>query len=173
MAHEAQRKFCESVKALYPQYFFEKHVLDVGSLDVNGTNRYLFTDCKHVGIDLIEGPNVDHVSLAHEWMQPFKAVYDTIISTECFEHDKYLPWTLQSICKLLKPGGLFLFTCATTGRPEHGTAESKPDDSPATHDYYKNVRLEDIMNVVDVEKYFTDFSFQVNGDDLYFYGIKR
>ena len=173
MAHEAQKKFCESVKALYSQYFFEKHVLDVGSLDVNGNNRYLFTDCKYVGIDLIEGPNVDHVCPAHEWMKPFKSVYDTIISTESFEHDKDLPWTLQAICRLLKPGGFFLFTCATTGRPEHGTHNASPDASPATNGFYQNVTMHDIMNVIDIEKFFTDFSFQVNGDDLYFYGVKR
>jgi hypothetical protein len=45
MAHQAQQDFCNSVRQLFPDHFRGKTVLDVGSLDINGNNRYLFTDC--------------------------------------------------------------------------------------------------------------------------------
>ena len=62
-----------------------KLVLDIGSLDINGNNQYLFEDCQYTGIDVGVGKNVDIVSKAHELKMP-SGTYDTIISTECFEH---------------------------------------------------------------------------------------
>jgi SAM-dependent methyltransferase len=50
--------------------------------------------------------------------------FQTIVSTECFEHDPEWKASFQKIVSMLKPGGLFAFTCATTGRGEHGTRRS-------------------------------------------------
>lgn len=47
MAHKAQITYCNQIKQLYPEYFIGKNVLDVGSMDINGNNRYLFTDCNY------------------------------------------------------------------------------------------------------------------------------
>lgn len=52
MAHQEQVRFCESVREKFPSLFVGKKVLDAGSLDINGNNRYLFTDCEYVGIDV-------------------------------------------------------------------------------------------------------------------------
>src|SRR3954470_10882706 len=61
VAHSQQIAFCQRVKALLPQHFTGKRVLDCGALDINGNNRYLFTDCEYTGIDVVGGPNVDIV----------------------------------------------------------------------------------------------------------------
>lgn len=179
MAHPAQEQFCRSVKQRFPSLFVEKFVLDVGSLDINGNNQYLFDDCLYLGIDLAIGRNVDVVSKGHELSLPDQT-FDLVISTECFEHDRYYDKTLRNMLRLLKPGGLFLFTCATKGRAEHGTLRTSAVDAPFLAeygewaDYYKNLEESDIRSVLDVDKAFSSYEFSVNqtSHDIYFWGIK-
>lgn len=176
MAHQEQIDFCTSVKALYPKHFKGVKVLDIGSLDINGNNRYLFDNCDYTGIDIGEGKNVDVVCSGHEFKSDTQ--FDVIISTECFEHDKHYEETLRNAYDLLKCGGLLLFSCAAPGRPEHGTTRTSPKDSPFTTDYYKNLGIDDIYEVFNnmmVTK-FTEHHISVRDtfpQDLYFYGIKR
>jgi hypothetical protein len=35
---------------------------------------------------------------------------------------------------VLRPGGVLILTCATTGRHEHGTTRTSPAMSPSTND---------------------------------------
>jgi hypothetical protein len=56
-----------SMSYMFLQYFIDKCVLDVGSLDINGNNRYLFDNCEYTGLDIGEGPNVDIVMPIHEY----------------------------------------------------------------------------------------------------------
>lgn len=182
MAHPEQKAFCEKVKALYPSYFDGKRVLDVGSLDVNGNNRFLYTNSEHIGIDVGPGNNVDIVCVAHEYNEP-DGSFSAIISTECFEHDMHYEKSLQNIVRLLASDGMFVFTCATTGRPEHGTRRSDggvnapllPLQGEDWADYYKNITEEDVRAAIDVDGTFKEYQFEVNpvAHDLYFYGIKK
>jgi SAM-dependent methyltransferase len=180
MAHQQQIDFCNSVKETFPDLFRECLVLDIGSLDINGNNQYLFEDCLYLGVDLLPGKNVDLASKGHELMLPDESI-DVIISTECFEHDQFYALTLKNIVRMLKPGGLFVFTCATTGRPEHGTRRTTPKDSPFTQefgdwsDYYKNLQEDDIQSVLDMKALFKKYAFSVDSvtHDLYFWGIKK
>lgn len=201
MAHINQQKFCVTIKALFPDYFQNKKVLDIGSLDINGSNRPLFTNCEYTGVDIGPGPNVDVVSKGHELNHPDES-YDVIISTECFEHDKFYRETLQNATRMLRPNGLLLFTCASTGREEHGTVKAHPGSSPFTsvtqdwESYYKNLTEQDVREAIDVETIFTlrcrwtcgdkkpgvhdhtiripkfQFLYCDNSCDLYFWGIK-
>jgi hypothetical protein len=84
--------------------------------------------------------------------------------------------------KLLRSGGLMVFTCASTGRPEHGTLRSQPEDAPFLlgidekwGNYYKNLTEDDIRSVIDINNVFVDFNFEYepNSFDLYFWGIKK
>ncbi len=142
MAHFQQIQFLKSVKNKFPNYFSNVNVLDCGSLDINGNNRYLFDNYQYTGIDIGHGPNVDIVCKIHEF-EGDGNLYDVVVSSECFEHDQFYEKSLQNMFKLLKPGGMMLFTCATEGRPEHGTRRTSPSDSPFTSnqegwsDYYK------------------------------------
>jgi hypothetical protein len=96
MAHPEQREFCEKIKAAFPAHFQDVDALDVGSLDINGSNRDLFTNTNYVGLDLGEGKNVDVVGPVHKAYSA-SGLFDTVISTECFEHDKYYKKSLQAI----------------------------------------------------------------------------
>jgi SAM-dependent methyltransferase len=153
MAHKEQRDFCIKVKEKFPEFFKNKKVLDIGSLDINGSNRDLFENCNYLGLDVGEGRNVDIVSVGHLFDGPDN-YFDTIISTEVFEHDMYYEETIKNIMRMLKPGGLFLFTCAAPGRPEHGTRRQGEWCAPLLlqiseewADYYKNLTEDDVRNL--------------------------
>lgn len=60
--HPAAKDFMLFVKQMFPQYFNNKMVLDVGSGDINGNNLFLFENCDYNGNDVIEAPNVTIVS---------------------------------------------------------------------------------------------------------------
>lgn len=179
MAHPQQQEFCKSIQQKYPDFFKESLVLDIGSLDINGNNQYLFENSLYFGVDVAAGRNVDIISKGHELMF-HDATFDLIISTECFEHDQYYPDTIKNIYRMLKPGGMFIFTCATTGRPEHGTSRTTPHDAPLLQsienwsDYYKNLTESDIRDIFDIDMNFQSYEFTTNTEscDLYFWGIK-
>jgi hypothetical protein len=179
MAHHAQRVFFTRVNNKFPERFSGCSVLDIGSLDINGNNRYLFRDYTYIGVDVGHGRNVDVVCKGHEYKSDEQ--FDIVISSECFEHDMYYNLTIMNGIELTKPGGLFTFTCASLGRPEHGTNKTKPEDAPLLSkyedwgDYYKNLTEEDIREVFNPDEYFSEYEFEYNPKecDLYFWGIKK
>ena len=175
MAHQEQKNFCLQVKQKFREVFDNPNakILDCGSLDINGNNRYLFASKDYTGIDLGPGRNVDVVSRIHEF-DAESASFDIVISTECLEHDKFYGESLRNMLRMLKPGGLLLLTCATTGRPEHGTHLSTIGDSPFTLDYYKNLEADDIRDSIPMEAFEAHgFSVNARSHDLYFWGVKR
>lgn len=175
MAHREQMQFCTYVKNKFLEKFENCRVLDIGSLDINGNNRFLFSgDFEYVGVDIGEGKNVDIICRGHEYKSD--VLFDVVMSTECFEHDEFYDLTLQNMYLHLKPEGVFLFTCATTGRKEHGTKRTSPEDAPFVTDYYKNVTEKDVREVLNIEELFSDFQFisrTTAPHDLYFWGIKK
>lgn len=179
--HIQAKQFTQFVKKIFPDYFVNKIVLDVGSGDINGNNRHLFNNCEYNGNDVIQAENVTIVSKTKDL--PFDDNYfDTIVSTECFEHDPEYSLSINKIYKMLKPNGLFFFTCASTGRAEHGTKRTSPDQSYGTignlHDmcdYYKNLTEIDLNNVLELNQLFLvwDTYYNRRSKDLYFVGIKK
>jgi SAM-dependent methyltransferase len=178
--HEEARQFTLFVKSILPDYFHSKIVLDVGSGDINGNNRFLFENCIYQGNDVIQAPNVTIVSKTKDLSFPDN-YFDTIISTECFEHDPEYKESFLKIYKMLKPEGLFCFTCASTGRAEHGTRRTSPGCSYGTlgnlddmSDYYKNLTENDLNDVLKLNDLFSKWDTYYNSEshDLYFLGIK-
>jgi SAM-dependent methyltransferase len=179
--HKEAREFTLFVRRILSEFFIGKVVLDVGSGDINGNNKFLFENCEYNGNDVIQAPNVTIVSKTKDL--PFKDnTFDTIVSTECFEHDPEYKESIIKIYKMLKPNGLFCFSCASTGRPEHGTRRSNPNDSYGTignledmSDYYKNLTEIDLNNILLLNTMFSVWDTYYNDDskDLYFVGIKK
>jgi len=179
--HKEAVCFIKKISVLLSKYFLNKMVLDVGGGDINGNNRIVFSDCDYNCNDVCPSPNVTCVSRTK--CLPFdNNSFDTIISTECFEHDPEYKDSFLKIYDLLKPNGLFLFTCASTGRPEHGTRRSKPHQSYGTindiedmRDYYKNLTEKDLNEVLNLNKNFAVWKTYYNSfsKDLYFFGIKK
>ena len=180
MSHKAQLQFCHKVRERFPKYFKKVRVFDGGSLDINGNNKWLFEDFDYIGCDLKEGVNVNTVCKIHEYPGANES-FDIVISTECFEHDPNYTDSIRNMVRMLKSGGLFIMSCATTGRPEHGTMRSDGNHANPFGDgeYYKNLTEEDIRNCfffcLPLEAVFKEFEFTTNEEacDLYFWGIKK
>jgi len=179
--HPEARDFTLFVKQILSYFFINKRVLDVGSGDINGNNRFLFENCEYNGNDVIQATNVTIVSKTKDL--PFEDnTFDTIISTECFEHDPEYKESFIKIYNMLKPDGLFCFTCASTGRGEHGTRRTSPCDSYGTignledmSDYYKNLTETDLNEVLPLNDLFSVYNtyYNFSSSDLYFVGIKK
>lgn len=171
MSHQQQMDFVFSVKARFPQFFVGQSVLEVGSLNINGSVRDFFEgSLRYIGCDLGEGPGVDIVCAGHEL--PYEDwSFDVVISCECFEHDKHWQKTFQKMIDLTRPGGLVIFSCATIGRAEHGTTRTSPSDAPFTNDYYLNLEEKDFEGF---KSFFTEYQFSEcqSPRDLYFWGLK-
>ena len=77
---------------------------------------------------------------------------------------------------MTKENGLVIMSCATTGRPEHGTRRSSPADAPLVEwDYYKNLTEQDFVEAMPIQDMFSEYQFSTNtgSKDLYFYGTKK
>lgn len=173
MSHTAQMDFVARVKARFPEFFTHRRVLEVGSLNINGTVRDHFTDCDYVGVDLDNGPGVDVVGEGQELNYP-TGLFDVSISAECFEHNPHWVETFNNMHRMTD--GLVIVTCATTGRPEHGTTACEPSSSPLTvdrWDYYENLTEQDFRDCFDLDAMFTEYEFTTNDffNDLYFWGL--
>jgi SAM-dependent methyltransferase len=153
-------------------------VLEIGSLNINGSVRDFFTDCDYVGIDIGEGKGVDIICEGQKFDAPDDS-YDQVISCEVMEHNPYWIETFNNMVRMCKPGGLVTMTCATTGRREHGTTRTSVSDSPLTvgagWNYYRNLREADFRREINFDLAFSHFYFNVNWQsfDLDFLGIKR
>ena len=179
MHHEVLH-FVYETKNLYPHHFNNVRVLEIGSRRVldQPTVRCHFSDCDYIGVDISEGDCVDVVSKGHEYKTD--QLFDTIISCECFEHDPFYDLTITNMINLLKPGGLLLFTCASLGRPEHGTRSTSPESSPATaeiegwQDYYRNLTEFDFKKVPAFSNMKGNYWVSNEGTkDLYYRGWKK
>lgn len=95
--------------------------LEIGSRNINGTVRGVFKG-KYVGIDFVEGPDVDIIMNAHDLQFP-DASFDVVVCTEMLEHDSAFWITLSEVARVLKVGGHFLMTTRGNGFDEHGWPE--------------------------------------------------
>lgn len=114
-AYRATEKFVE-------QHIKEDHsmleVLDVGSFDVNGSMKPIFSGFKsYTGLDMREGQNVDVVCNAHK-MHFQDNSFDLVVSNQCFEHDPMFWITFLEMSRVVKPGG-FIFICSPSCGPYH------------------------------------------------------
>lgn len=178
MSHYEQQEFVklaiDHIKKVNNN-FFNFNVLDVGSYDVGGSVKYLFLNTKkYLGIDLVEGPNVDLVLNGDE-LYKLNQKFDIIISCECFEHAKNWKSIFQQMSDQTSDNGYVIFTCASRGRVEHGTSRTINSDSPGTDEiYYKNIFKSDIKKNFNLEKIFKDYFlfYNIKSSDLYFIGLK-
>lgn len=98
-----------------------KRVLEVGSLNVNGSLRMHVEALGpgfYVGIDLFNGPGVDMAAdiCDSHWEL---ARIDLLISTEMLEHARDWRAAVRNMKRLLAPGGVILLTTRSIGFARH------------------------------------------------------
>lgn len=101
--------FYLKIKEKYPTYFNDKKILEIGSSRMHDENKFLFDNCNHLGIDDVATSNVDVVTQAYKFNGP-DSFFDTIICSDYLANDLYYEETIENIIRMLKPGGLFIFT---------------------------------------------------------------
>lgn len=101
-----------------------KRVVEVGSLDVNGTLRPVIEAMNpghYLGVDIEMGPNVDEVCDATDLLERYgEGAFDVVLSTEMLEHVR--PWreVVRNLKHVVSPGGVLLATTRSFGVPYHG-----------------------------------------------------
>lgn len=178
MASSIQQGFIAMLARHLPEYFRDARVLEVGSLDINGSIRGLFARCDYTGIDVAGGKSVDVVCQGQDYDAP-DGSFDHVVSCEVMEHNPSWKETFANMIRLCRPGGLVSMTCATTGRREHGTARTSPDSSPLTvamgWDHYRNLTARDFSEAFPLGSHFSRHRFFCDwaSYNLYFAGIRR
>ena len=103
----------------------ELKIVDIGSLDINGSYKSLFENenWEYIGLDIEEGKNVNIV-LENENELPFdNDSIDVVISGQAFEHMEF-PWiVIKEISRILKPNS---FACIIA--PSSGPYHAYPRD---------------------------------------------
>lgn len=175
MAHKEQLYFFLNVKHFFSRYFRRTRVLEVGSLNINGSVREFFEECDYKGIDIGPGDCVDEVCQGQDFAGP-ACSYDVVLSTEVFEHTEDWDKILLNMLRLVKRNGLVVFTCAAPGRPQHGTRLFSSMAAPhvaAGPDYYRNLSTQDFRDAFAFEHWFSNHLFVEEGGCLYFAGLAK
>jgi predicted methyltransferase len=122
-------------------------VVELGSRTVggqwpySGSVRHLFPGASYVGVDAVDGPNVDVVNNEAAWQpEPFLAV-DTVVCTETLEHTPEADKICRNAWSLLQPGGVFVVTAAGVGRAPHSAVDGGP---LRDGEFYHNVNREEL-----------------------------
>src|ERR1043165_8630284 len=96
-----------------------KRVLEVGSLDVNGSVRgdvMALRPAEYVGVDLRPGPGVDLICDAGDLVARFgDDAFDVVISTELLEHARDWRRIVSNIKRVTRPGGLMIVSTRSYG----------------------------------------------------------
>lgn len=141
MTNFNKKEFCKKIKEKFSNYFIGRKVLDI-----NGENKDLFNECNYLGLGLDDDKNLIFTPYLFDGPDNY---FDTIIYTDGLNHDLFYTETIKNIIRMLKPGGLFLFTC-------------------------DNLKEKDFIEISEFNQVFPDCYFEHNKDSSYinFYGIK-
>jgi len=106
--HNTQKILMNALMKKYFKNNTNKTVYDIGSYDVNGNHKNDVTNLKfnYIGVDVLQGPNVDLVVDSNFNYSKLYNQCDYIISGSCLEHVE-APWLFAlEIYKSLKPNGI-------------------------------------------------------------------
>lgn len=94
----------------------EASILEIGSLDVNGSLRSHSTDGHHyIGIDYSAGEGVDFAIADGEPWPVDDAAFDLVIASSVFEHDAFFWETFSQMVRKTKPGGYIYINAPSNG----------------------------------------------------------
>jgi SAM-dependent methyltransferase len=106
--------------------FFDKYfsigmnrVLEVGSLDVNGSLRkWKPADVEWIGVDIEPGKGVDVIVQPHERLPFPDDHFDLVVATSVFEHDTAFWKTMAEIARVANDGA-YIYISAPSNGPIH------------------------------------------------------
>ena len=117
----------------------EIKIVEIGSQSVNKSiKEYLDKNHNYIGVDMVEGNNVDIV-LEDPYKLPFeKESIDVVISISTFEHTEFFWLSYLEILRILKPTGLFFLNAPSNSNYHRHSSDNwrfYPDSSKALENW--------------------------------------
>lgn len=132
-----------------------KDVLEVGSLDVNGSVRPFVMargPASYVGVDVVDGPGVDRVLDAVDLAATFGPdSFDVVISTEMLEHAEDWQAAIANMVAVLRPGGVLVWTTRSPGFAYHHPPDRWRYTQQAMAEILQRLLLEPLVVMDDPE----------------------
>ncbi len=107
-------------RALTTPEVYDRTVLEVGSLDVNGSPRadvMAMGPRRYWGIDLAMGPGVDQIISISEYRE--NGFWDIVITCEMLEHVEDWRAVIGNLKRITVEGGCLIITTRSLGFPYH------------------------------------------------------
>lgn len=161
----------EKFKPIYTQQRNYQKILDVGSLDINGSQRYfnflghppywleiVSNTQSYLGVDLMEGKGVDVVMNSHK-LKFEKETFDLVICVNMLEHDSNYKKTIKELLRVAQKGADIAIVCSNEKHEEHQQLGGGSED-------YGNIKLADL--VAELKKYKVNklVTFEIGGDNF-------
>lgn len=158
-------------------------VLEIGSLNINGSLRDLFLDqSNYWGIDVQDGPGVDEVADARTWSGFTSGGYDLVLCAEVLEHQYDWRGIINQSAFHTADDGYFIMTAAGVGRHphsaktgwhlEHGQYDEQPHDITDELEYYKNITEYDLSDCLE-DVGFRHWNITTPGEDIQCWATRR
>jgi SAM-dependent methyltransferase len=145
--HYNNRLWLAELKATHPDWFTGGRVLELGSGGADPVIRELFNNPEeYVGVDIVEGPNVDVVADAAT-VDFGNTRFDTVMCFSLLEHAPNWRDCLTNAVDLMKQGSVMVGCHGAEGNQHHGP---EPWAIVTEQDFLDHVRTLD----VDIEESF-------------------
>jgi len=167
------------LQSVAQQYSCTGPVLEIGSININGSARDLWGHLTpYVGVDIVAGPNVDYVVDISDWNvintraqhEGLHHDFRTIICTEVLEHvDPHR--IIAAMFPYMADTCTVIITAASLKRKPH-SADGAPDLKP--DEYYKNVSkdlLTKLLSQVPLYVRIIDISVTLSVDETDVYAV--
>jgi len=166
--HDAAMKFTLDAYSEWSTAKVPPRILEIGSFNINGSARQILEQVaeSYWGIDVQDGPGVDEVVDAVEYIWPDR--YDVIVCNEVFEHTPHYAKIINNAAKSLSVNGIFIATMAGEGRPPHSALDENPI---RPWEWYRNIGWWELNQIMGEN--FAEHEVKQNGTDLYCWGLKR
>jgi len=156
MCHESCLDFVKQV--LKKEDIEGRSVLEIGSLNVNGSARHYIESLKpskYLGVDIAAGQGVDEICSIYDIVDRYRSEsFDVVISTEVMEHVKNWQKAISNMKQVVRKEGTILLTTRSAGFAYHGWP----------YDFWR-YELSDISTI------FSDFDIQFLENDSLMPGI--
>ncbi|MDD5007575.1 MAG: class I SAM-dependent methyltransferase [Syntrophorhabdaceae bacterium] len=153
--HIGNQEFLNFLRNTYPNHFHRARVLELGSLNVNGTCRTAFTECEYVGIDIADGPDVDIVVAAKNTLF-VPEQFDTLISMSMIEHDPTWRESLAHNMQWLRRGGLFAICYGGEGNCPHAPFPWAAVPKSEMDEFISTLQLENVESFYEGDRFYPD-----------------